>query len=552
MKRLGRWASAGALAAPLLAFGVGPVLWLIVRGLGHPSADLGSVLAESRDAWVHTLRMSLGAAAWALVLGVPLGLLLFRTDLPLRRAWVAAFTLPSAIPPFILGMGWVFLANPKAGLLNQWFGAGTFNIYGEAGMAFVLGTAGLPLVLIGGGVALGRMDSAWEEAARVCGAGAVRVLATVTLPLALPAFLSGAILVFLMAASAFGVPYMLGISASPPTVVLTTRIYGEVLMGGAHLARAWTLSGALLLLTPLALALNGWLGRSARVRLAGGKGSSARPWALGRARVPALVAVSAVALALLGLPLAAIALTAVQAHYAAPITWSGLTLSHWSTVMASARTWQAFAWSGGLAGAAGALVCGVGLGVGLARRSFGWTGKLLEGLSVWPYAVPGTVLAMALITSFSRDLRWVVAERFALVFAVANTPWLLLIAYGVKHLALGERTLAEAVAQLDPSLAEAARISGATPSRAFRDVTAPLLRPAFAAAFLLTFLLCSTEITMSVLLVPPGRDVLGTLLFELQSYADPASAAVLACGLVILALAAQALLGLVRRSPAPG
>ena len=92
----------------------------------------------------------------------------------------------------------------------------------------VLGTAGLPLVLWAGGVALGRIDSGWEEAARVCGAGPLRVLATVTLPLAMPAFASGAVLVFLMAASAFGVPYLLGISASPPTVLITTRITAEL------------------------------------------------------------------------------------------------------------------------------------------------------------------------------------------------------------------------------------------------------------------------------------------------------------------------------------
>src|SRR5206468_4777459 len=96
----------------------------------------------------------------------------------------------------------------------------TFDIYGKAGIAFVLGAAGLPLVVLAGAAALARLDPALEEAARICGAGPFRTLGTVSLPLSLPAFLSGAALVFLYAASAFGVPYMLGITAMPPTVVL--------------------------------------------------------------------------------------------------------------------------------------------------------------------------------------------------------------------------------------------------------------------------------------------------------------------------------------------
>jgi len=100
-----------------------------------------------------------------------------------------------------------------------------------------------------------------------------------------------------------------------------------------------------------------------------------------------------------------------------------------------------------------------------------------------------------------------------------------------KHLAFGTRNAAEGLARVDPSLAEAARVFGASPSRAFVDTVLPQLEAPLFAAFTLTFLTCVTELTLAVLLVPAGRDVLGTLLFELQSYATPASAAVIACAL---------------------
>jgi iron(III) transport system permease protein len=123
------------------------------------------------------------------------------------------------------------------------------------------------------------------------------------------------------------------------------------------------------------------------------------------------------------------------------------------------------------------------------------------------------------------------------VLALSNTLWLLLLAWVAKHLAFGTRNAAEGLARVDPSLAEAARVSGAGPARAFVDAVLPQLEAPLFAAFTLTFLTCATELTLAVLLVPAGRDVLGTLLFELQSYADPASAAVIACAFVLFVLA---------------
>jgi iron(III) transport system permease protein len=247
------------------------------------------------------------------------------------------------------------------------------------------------------------------------------------------------------------------------------------------------------------------------------------------------------------LPLGAVVLTSVQRSFGAELAWESLTFVHWSGVLFEPRTLQAAGRSLLLAAGAGVLVCAFGLASAVLRRHFRRFGAGVEALAVWPYAVPGTVLAIALLIAFSRDLRFVLLDRVAFVLALAHTPWLLLIAYAAKYLALGAQNSSEALAQVDPSLAEAARVSGAGPWRAFVDAPLPLLRPALVAAFVLAFLACATEITMSVLLVPAGSEVLGTLLFELQSYADPSAAAVLACAFVALVLVGQALLALVRR-----
>ncbi|MBN9684907.1 MULTISPECIES: ABC transporter permease [unclassified Corallococcus] len=544
----GRWIALALWLVPLLLFAVVPVVALLVRGVGAVTGGLGSVLSAESGALVNTLGISLGATAWAMCLGAPLAFLLFRTDLPLRGAFTVLFTLPSAIPAFIWGMGWLSLASPRAGYLNRMLGADVFDLYGAAGIAFVEGLSGLPLVLLAGAAALRRVDPALEEAARICGASPLRAVMSTTVPLVLPALLSGAVMVFLMAASSFGVPYLLGVSASPPTRVLTTRIYELVLLGSEEgLPRASVLASFLLLLTPLALGLTWLLGRSGRVRLSAGKGVSPRVLALGTWRTAALAGVGLIGGVLVVLPLAAILLTSLQRSFGAALTWDTLTLSHWSGVLWDARTLRATGRSVLLAAGAGLLVVGLGLSAALLRRAFRRGGAGVEAMAVWPFAVPGTVLALALLVAFSRDWRLVVLDRFAFVLALAHTPWLMLVGYAGKYLALGERNSSEALAQVDPSLAEAARVGGAGPVRAFVDATLPLLRPALTVAFVLAFLACATEITLSVLLVPAGSEVLGTLLFELQSYADPAAAAVLACAFVALVVAGQAVLAWARR-----
>ena len=527
--------------ATLLAFFFGiPLALLLWQARGTEWTQVW-LAPESLQALTGTLVTSFGAALFAFTIAVPMALLIARTELPLKTPLRALFTLPAALPPFILGMGWVSLANPRAGLLNLLLGTGTFDIYGRLGISFVLGSAGLPLVFLPTLAALSRLDSALEEAARLSGASVPRTLLTISLPLALPAALSGTALCFLFAASAFGVPYLLGVTASPPTPTLTTRIYGEILMGQGGLPRAVVLSLELLVLASLVLIGSRALAKRGEVKLSAGKGVALRPMPLGRFRLPFAIVGGVLALVLVVLPLLAVALTSVQPVWG---QLSGLSTRHWNAVLTNARTIDATLRSLTLAASAATLVTLLGLGVASTRK------RSLELAAGAPYAIPGTVLALSLLIAFSRDVRFVLFDRVAFVLALGNSLWMLLVAYTVKHLAFGARNAADGLAQIDGTLAEAARLSGAGPTRAFFDATLPQLRAPLLAAFLVTFLTCVTELTLSVLLIPTGRDVLGTLLFELQSYADPGSAAVIACAFVLLVLALQVLQSLLTQRKA--
>jgi len=525
------------LATALVATVFVPLLALL-RHSGAPSTWVSLWLSpQALSALVGTLVSSVGASAVALLFGLPFAWLIVRTDLAGARWLKTLVTLPSAIPPYLWTMGWIALANPRSGWLTLAIGQGTVDVYGLGGIAFVLGTSALPLVVLSTIAAFERIDGSLEEAARLSGASALQTFTSITLPLITPAALSGAALVFVFASASFGVPYLLGVSANPPTPTLTTRIYGEVLMGEAGLSRAAVLSVELLLIAIVVLALNGALAKAGRVRLPRGKGLGQRVLSLGRWRAPASAAAWATAAALIVLPLGAIFLTGLQPTWG---QWGSLTFKHWGVVM-QPRTLQAIGVSLALALVAAVLVGLLGLAVALTRR------RWLETLADAPSAIPGTVLALALLVTFSRDLRFIAFDRIAFVLALGNTFWLLLLSYVVKHLALGVRSSSDALAQADPTLGEAARLSGAGRLRAFVDGIFPQLRGALMGAVLLTFLTCVSELTMSVLLIPTGSDVLGTLLFELQSYADPAAAAVIASALLLVVLAALVLQGVVSR-----
>jgi iron(III) transport system permease protein len=121
-------------------------------------------------------------------------------------------------------------------------------------------------------------------------------------------------------------------------------------------------------------------------------------------------------------------------------------------------------------------------------------GRTIETLLALPWAVPGTVLAIALATLFSAAQPWI--GRVVLV----GTAVILPLAYTVRNLPLASRAVLAGFRQLDPSLDEAARSLGAGRWQRLGRVTLPLLRPALAAGGALAFVTALGDFVVSILL----------------------------------------------------
>jgi iron(III) transport system permease protein len=136
--------------------------------------------------------------------------------------------------------------------------------------------------------------------------------------------------------------------------------------------------------------------------------------------------------------------------------------------------------------------------------------RLIEGLLTVPWAVPGTVFAIALAAAFS------VHQPLALRFVLVGTLWLLPLAYLIRNLPIASRAVLAGFRGLDPSLEEASASLGARRLRTLRRVTLPLLKPAIVAGATLAFVTAFGDFVTSIVLYtydtrPVSLEILSSL-----------------------------------------
>ncbi len=528
--------------------GVLALLTLLPTGRVTIAALAGGLAAfwtpASRVALWHTLVVGAGGTAVAGLLGGGLALLVGTTDVAGKRSIGAVFVLLMILPSQVTAIAWIALLGPSSPVLVPLGlapAAGQPNpLYGPAGIAFLLGLEYAPLVFIVLRTGLRSLPEDAVRAARACGAGAWSTLWRVVLPLLRSSFLAGVALAFVSAIGTFGTPALLGIPGRYST--LPTLIYRQfAAFGPEGLGDAATLS---LLLAGLALAgilVEAWAGR--RTASLGRAGESTTLFQLGRWR-PWVGALGwACPLALLAVPLAALAGAALVPAQGVPITLRSATLDNFRFALAvDPAVRRAFVNSATLSGAAALLLGGLAvpacyLAVWRRGRPIAW---LLRAADLC-YAMPGTVLALAAILLFIRPVLGVV---------LYDTLGILLVAYLARFLTLALRPVVAAMRLLDPMLEVAAQSSGAPLGARLRRVALPLLLPAALAGGLLVFLTAFNELTVSALLWSSGHETVGVVLFSLQQAGEaPLAAAVATISVAVTLALVLALTWLARVMP---
>ena len=502
MKLRGSNVAGGVLLVFLIWLVIYPLVLVLVEGFRNSSGwtldylRLFFARRNEAQAFWGSLWISVATVVLAAAIGVPLAFLFWRYDFPGRRVLGGLVALPAVLPPLVGVIAFLFLYGESgfASLLVQrvlGLEEAPWRLQGAAAILLVHAYSMYVYFYLFTRTGLASLDGAVFEAAASLGAGRWRTLRRVVLPLLYPALAGGALLTFMTSLASFSAPYIFGGGFR----VMTTQIVATRLNGDDQLAMIETASLTLLALVALLL-LRG--ARVVETPAGGRKGvppalvSLRRRWA--RSLAGALGWALALGLLLPHLTLLLVSFVPVGTWTTEPLppayTWRNyLTLiddpvrarpllnSIWLATVAT------------LAAVIIALVAGV-----LSVRRRVRVGGVIQGLLALPWAVPGTVFAIALATTFS--VHAPLAGRVILV----GTLWILPLAYLVRNLPITSRAVTAGLRALDPSLDEAAATLGAGKWRTLRRVTLPLLRPALVAGASLAFVTAFGDFVTSIML----------------------------------------------------
>ncbi len=542
------------LAVPVL----GLLLWLVlypnlfvlfdsVRVGGEFSAANYTRFLTSRaelGALWNSVWISAGSVLLSALIGVPLAFLFHRRDFPGRRVLAGLAALPVSLPPLVGVIAFLFLYG-ESGFMTRGvqilLGLDTapWRLNGAWAILLVHAYTMYVYFYLFTAAGLARLDDSHAEAAAALGASRWTTLRRVTLPMLAPAIGGAALLVFMTSMGSFSAPYVFGGGFR----VLTTQIFASKLNGELGMAAVETVVLAAVSMVFLAL-LQRY--EASRAYTGAGKGTTAGPRRPGpsgggRARRAGLgwSLAAGTIVAFLLLPHA----TVLLVSFVPEGTWTTelfppeYTTGNYRALFTRPELLTPVVNSLRMATAATAanIVLAFVAAYLIVRRPFPGRG-LLGALVVLPWALPGTVLAIALATTFSADQPW--AGRFVLVGTAAILP----LAYFIRNIPLVTRAALTSFRQFDPALEEAAASLGASWTRTMRRVALPLVLPGLLAGALLAFVTALGEFVASILLYTHRtRPISIEILSQLRAFDFGAAAAYAV--LLILLMAAVFVVG---------
>jgi iron(III) transport system permease protein len=461
--------------------------------------------------FLTTLILAFGMTAVAVPFGSLLAFLVVRTDLPGRRWLEPVLLIPIFLSPIVLAFGYVVAIGP-VGFFTVWakelFGGAPWNVYSLTSLVLIAGVTHIPYVYLYTSSALRVLSPDLEEAARVAGAGAVRIAVTVSLPMVRPAILYSGVLVFFLGFELFGLPLVLGDPQG--LLVLSTYLYKLTNRLGVPSYQLMAVVAVVIMAIafPLVSLQRVLIGATSRFVSLRGKGMASRPLRLGGFRWIALLAVIAWLVVTVAVPLAGTFLRAFVSAWGEGVNLSEvLTLDHFfelwdypNLVRGILNTLFI-----GVVGGALAVACYALIALASHRWQSGWS-RVVDYLVMLPRGMPGLVAGLAFFWLFL---------FFKPIAPLRNTPFSLWLAYTVVWLAYGMRVISSALLQVAPELEEAGLTVGASPQRVTRDVTLPLIRFGLLGSWLLVFMIFVREYSTGVYLLGPGTEVIGSLIVSL-------------------------------------
>jgi iron(III) transport system permease protein len=462
------------------------------------------------EALGNSLMLGTASAMLSALFAVPMAWAVSRTDMPGKGLTWAVVMGAFIMPPYLGAVGWILLAGPNSGFLNQawrWVTGSTnplVDVYSFAGLALVISLHSFPLIFIFVKSALDLISSEMEDAANILGAGTWTATRKVTLPLVWPSILGGVIVVFLETIALFGTPAIIGIPAR--INVVTTQLWQffeypvRVEVAAAYAMPLLLITIAIILAQKLLLSRKGYVSQT-------GKGGERRQIKLGRWRWLVFAYCAVVGAMAVVMPVAVL----LQASFAkawgrgpsfANFTFDNYTYLLFRHEMALTSIWNTLWYS---ATAATAAVLIAVLVAYIVTRKLVPFGSALGFLAMAPFVIPGIVMAIGFYAAYA-----------APPLALYGTALIIILAFTARFLPIAFANASAAVRSVHPEMEEASRILGGGRLFTISRITAPLIRRSLLGGWLIVFIVASRELSSAVFLVGPRTRTMAVLLYDLS------------------------------------
>lgn len=488
-------------ASALALIGLLPVVVMITRSVmveGAFSLGAYASLFSSGRQWIllrNSLALSSLTAVVCTLIGLPLGILLSRTNLPFRQVFAVLFTVPFLVPPYAAAVAWSDLLALS----------GLRQMSGLLGCVLVLVSTFLPVVMLLTMIFSRSLNPHLEEAGRIV-SPMWRVLRSVTIPLILPGISLAWMLVFLLTLGEFGVPNYLRYDVfSVESFVQFSAFYNFE----AATAAAIPLAAITLLVLLLERVVLG-----ERVyHLSPGTGGGEKPLIdLGAGRWGWAALIGACCLILAIGPLLALLVQSGSLHtYVIALELAGDSLIRSFLYSAIGATFLA--------------LIGLLLGYLIQTRALKlWRG--IDLLTLFLFTLPGTVIGIGLVILWNRPV----------TNLVYGTAAIIVLGYIAKYTALTSRISSAAFALVPPSMEEAAQVAGAGWLRRFSYISVPLVRRGLFGSWLVGYIFCFRDLDISMIVYPAGHETFPVRIFTLMANGSPQLIASLCVILVVATL----------------
>ncbi|MGH7847196.1 MAG: ABC transporter permease, partial [Candidatus Binatia bacterium] len=444
------------------------------------------------------------------------------------------------LPTLPVALGWILLLDPKFGLVNQSVMKLTgmqqppFDIYSYWGIVWVhLMTHGIAIKVMLLTPAFRNLDAALEESSRVAGAGPLRTLRRIIVPIMMPAILVATILGLIRSLEAFEIELILGVPIG--LHVFSTKIYSFMTIEPPQFPPATALGSLFLVILLLLVALQRLCLRGRAFTTVTGRGFSTRPLPLGGWRIPIFLIVLTIAMTVTVVPTFFLIVGTFMKLFGYFNIASPWTLDNWRNVVQDpilTRSFKNTIVLGLSTAAVGVLLSSLTAYIIAKSR---YAGRAWLDLVSWiPWSIPGILLGMSLIWTFLLINK---------IVPFYGTMYALVVAMVISGLPLSVQVIKSFLVQLSDELEEASRVAGASWFATYRRILLPLLLPCLIVVGLLEFISAAHNISTVVLLATGQTRTLSLLMLDFTAGAELERATVVAVMIVMLVVAA----GLVAR-----